>query len=45
MEVGNIIKGHANEILGLNVDLKQRRMEICKKCPIYKDILGGICNS
>lgn len=45
MEVGNIIKGHVNEVLGLNVDLKQKRMEICKECPIFKDILGGICNS
>lgn len=45
MEVGNIVKGHVNEVLGLNVDLKAKRMEICLKCPIYKDMLGGICNS
>jgi len=45
MEIGNIVKGHVNEVLGLNVDLKAKRMEICRKCPIFKDILGGICNS
>lgn len=45
MEVGNIIKGHVNEVLGLNVDLKQKRLEICRKCPLFKDVLGGLCNS
>ena len=45
MEIGNIVKGHINEVLGLNVDLKAKRLEICHKCPIFKDILGGMCNS
>ena len=45
MEVRNIIKGHVNEVLGLNVDLKEKRLEICHKCPLFKDILGGLCNS
>ena len=45
MEIGNIIHGHVNEVLGLNEDLKEKRMQICRKCPLYKDTLGGICNS
>lgn len=45
MEIGQIVKGHVNEVLGLNEDMKDKRMAICKKCPIYKDTLGGICNS
>lgn len=45
MEIGNIIKGHVNEFLGLNEDISEKRMQICKKCPIFKDSLGGICNN
>jgi hypothetical protein len=45
MEIGSIVKGHVNEVLGLNDDLKEKRMKICLKCPLYKDTLGGICNS
>ena len=45
MEIGQIVKGHVNEVLGLNEDLKEKRMQICLKCPLYKDTLGGICNS
>jgi len=26
MEIGQIVKGHVNEILGLNEDLKEKRM-------------------
>ena len=44
MEIGNIIKGHANELLGLNKDISKVRMAICKKCPLYKNITGGLCN-
>lgn len=44
MEVGNIIKGHVNELLGLNKDISKIRIDICKKCPLYKDEFGGICN-
>ena len=43
--VGNIVKGHVNELLGLNTDLSQQRMKICKECPIYSPKLGGICNN
>lgn len=45
MEIGNIVQGHMNEILGLNKDLKQERLKICYACPIYSPRLGGICNS
>ena len=44
MEIGNIIKGHANEALGLNKNISQVRLEICHKCPLYKDTVGGLCN-
>jgi len=26
MEIGQIVKGHVNEVLGLNEDLKEKRM-------------------
>jgi len=45
MGIGSIIHGHVNEVLGLNEDIKEKRLEICTKCPLYKDTLGGICNS
>lgn len=44
MEVGNIIAGHVNEMLGLNKDISESRLKICKKCPIYSTKFGGICN-
>ena len=45
MEIGNIVSGHINEVLGLNEDVSEKRIEICKKCPLYKNVLGGQCNS
>ena len=45
MEVGHIVSGHINEMLGLNKDISEARIKICKKCPIYSPTLGGICNS
>lgn len=44
MEIGNIVKGHANEMLGLNKDISEIRMEICHKCPLFKNTTGGLCN-
>lgn len=44
MEIGNIVKGHANELFNLNQNLSKSRMQICKKCPLFKDIVGGLCN-
>ena len=46
INVGDIIKGHTNELLGLNKDISKARLEICKKCPLYKETLAGaICNN
>ena len=45
MEIGNIIKGHLNEVLGLGKDLKEERLKICYMCPLYNSRLGGICNN
>lgn len=45
MELGNIVKGHANELLGRNKDLSEERLEICRECPIYSNEYGGLCNS
>lgn len=44
MEIGAIVQGHVNEILGLNKDLSQERMKICKECPLFVQELGGLCN-
>lgn len=45
MEIGNIIKGHTNELLGLNKNIAEERMNICKQCPIYSPKYGGLCNN
>lgn len=44
MEIKNIVKGHVNELLGLNKNISQVRMDICRKCPLFLNELGGICN-
>lgn len=44
MEAGKIIKGHVNEMLGLNKSISEVRLEICHKCPLFKNTVGGICN-
>lgn len=44
MDVGAIVNGHVNEMLGLNKDISEARLKICKKCPIYSTQFGGICN-
>lgn len=45
MEIGNIVQGHINELLGLNKDISKSRLQICYACPLYSQKLGGICNS
>lgn len=45
MEIGKIITGHVNEMLGLNKDLVTERLKICKVCPLYSKRLGGQCNN
>lgn len=44
MEIGKIIKGHINELLSLNDNISEKRLEICKKCPLYLKDWGGLCN-
>ena len=46
MDIGAILNGHTNELLGLNKNLYNARIKICKKCPLYKinSIVGEICN-
>ena len=45
MEIGNIVKGHLNEVLGLSKDLKKERLKICYMCPLYSNKFGGLCNN
>jgi hypothetical protein len=45
MEIGNIVQGHLNEILGLNKDISVGRLRICHQCPLYSSKLGGMCNN
>ena len=45
MEIGNIVKGHLNEVLGLSKDLKEERLKICYMCPLYSSKFGGLCNN
>lgn len=44
LPVTQIVKGHINELVGLNADLVSNRMEICRKCPIFNPDYGGICS-
>lgn len=45
MEIGNIVNGHVNELLGLNKDISKERMKICQKCPLFSLKYGGLCNN
>lgn len=45
MGLQTIVHGHINEALGKNKNLSEERMEICMKCPLYVEKMGGICNS
>lgn len=45
MEIGNIVNGHVNELLGLNKDISKERMKICQKCPLFSPKYGGFCNN
>lgn len=45
MEIGSIVKGHVNEILGLGKDISEGRLIICYKCPLYSTKWGGVCNN
>ena len=46
MGLGAIIDGHAKEALGINQDMSETRMTICRDCPLYKQTaMGPVCNS
>lgn len=45
MGIRDILQGHTNELLGLNVNMSDRRTLICNQCPLKINTLGGICNS
>lgn len=45
LPISQIVKGHVNEVLGLNTDISEKRMNICRMCPIYSPKFGGLCNS
>lgn len=39
-----ILDGAKNVFFGFNKSISEARMKICKKCPIYSPVLGGVCN-
>ena len=47
MGLGAILNGHTNEMLGLNQNISDTRLKICRKCKLYKksSMMGEICNS
>lgn len=46
INVGQVIKGHINEITKQEQELSEQRMKICKQCPLYTETsLGPICDS
>ena len=46
MSINQIVEGTVNNIFNKKQDLFEIRIEICKKCKLYKldSILGPICN-
>lgn len=46
MDISDILKGHLNEMSGVNKTVSEQRMQICKECLLYKEsVVGPICNS
>lgn len=45
--VVDILQGHLNEVLGVNDDLAETRLAICKECLIFKlsQSYGPMCDS
>jgi hypothetical protein len=43
----DIIEGHLKELFNKEEELSEKRLKICKVCPLYKNdsLLGEICNS
>jgi len=44
-KVSDIIKGHLNELTKKEKELSNYRMNICRKCPLFEDVLGGMCSA
>lgn len=44
-QIGDIFEGHIKEITKQENDLYNERIKICKKCPLYSERLGGVCDS
>lgn len=44
MNILDIANGHVKELLNLNQSLSESRLEICYRCPLFLNKLGGICN-
>lgn len=41
----NIVGGAVNSVFGINKEMSDKRMSICKKCPLFSVKLGGMCNN
>ena len=46
INVGQIIKGHINEITNQEDDLYKSRIKICQSCPLFTETaVGPVCDS
>ena len=46
INVGQVIKGHINEITKQEQELYKSRIRICKQCPLYTETtFGPVCDS
>ena len=45
-QIGDILEGHYKEITNKENDLYEKRIAICKKCPLYSvnENIGEICD-
>lgn len=45
-QIGDIVEGHYNEFLNKENELYEKRIAICKNCPLYtvKEGLGPVCD-
>lgn len=44
--IKDIIEGHVNELFDRNKEFHEHRMDICRKCPLYKQsMIGPMCNN
>lgn len=46
-KINDIVEGHYKEITNQENELYEKRIKICKKCPLYtvNSVLGEICDS